>query len=148
MANRLKTEKKMMAVAMLCEGNSIRSIERMTGVHRDTIMRLGVRVGQGCTEIMDGMFRNLDSALIEADEHWGFIGAKQKTVKRKNLSPEMGDVWTWVAIDSACEESDTAFAWGWEDAEGEIRYISVLKIPPVVSPREAVQAAIASGTFR
>ena len=42
-----------MAVAMLAEGNSIRSIERMTGIHRDTIMRLGVRVGQGCQRIMD-----------------------------------------------------------------------------------------------
>jgi transposase len=38
-----KTEKKIMAVAMLAEGNSIRSIERMTGVHRDTIMRLAQR---------------------------------------------------------------------------------------------------------
>ncbi len=38
---------------MLCEGNSIRSIERMTGIHRDTIMRLGVRMGEGCQQIMD-----------------------------------------------------------------------------------------------
>lgn len=48
MANILPTEKKIAAVSMLCEGNSIRAIERMTGVHRDTVMRLGVRVGQGC----------------------------------------------------------------------------------------------------
>jgi hypothetical protein len=40
MANELSSEKKVMAVAMLCEGSSIRAIERMTGVHRDTIMRL------------------------------------------------------------------------------------------------------------
>lgn len=53
MSNQLPTEKKITAISMLCEGNSIRAIERMTGVHRDTIMRLGVRVGQGCAEIMD-----------------------------------------------------------------------------------------------
>jgi hypothetical protein len=35
MANKLSVEKKAAAVAMLCEGNSIRSIERMTGIHRD-----------------------------------------------------------------------------------------------------------------
>jgi len=29
---------------MLAEGNRIRSIERITGVHRDTIMRLGIRI--------------------------------------------------------------------------------------------------------
>ena len=40
MANNLPTEKKVLAISMLAEGNSIRSIERMTGVHRDTIMRL------------------------------------------------------------------------------------------------------------
>ena len=44
---------------MLCEGNSIRSIERMTGIHRDTIMRLGVRMGEGCKRIMDEKMRNL-----------------------------------------------------------------------------------------
>lgn len=53
MANILSTEKKIAAVGMLCEGNSIRSIERMTGVHRDTVMRLGVRMGEGCQRIMD-----------------------------------------------------------------------------------------------
>ena len=53
MSNQLQTEKKISAVGMLCEGNSIRSIERMTGIHRDTIMRLGVRMGEGCQQIMD-----------------------------------------------------------------------------------------------
>ena len=100
MANRLKTEKKVLAVSMLCEGSSIRSIERMTEIHRDTIMRLGVRMGEGCKAIMDTLFRGLDSVLIEADEIWGFIGAKQRTVKLKKLSPELGDIWTWVAIDA------------------------------------------------
>jgi len=44
MANNLPTEKKVLAISMLAEGSSIRAIERITGVHRDTIMRLGVRV--------------------------------------------------------------------------------------------------------
>jgi len=41
-------EKKIQVVSALAEGSSIRAIERMTGIHRDTIMRLGVKVGQGC----------------------------------------------------------------------------------------------------
>ena len=85
---------------MLCEGNSIRSIERMTGIHRDTIMRLGVRMGEGCKELMDDKFTEIDAKLIQVDEMWGFIGAKKKTVKLKNLGPEYGDVWVWVAIDA------------------------------------------------
>jgi IS1 family transposase len=100
MANELKSEKKIMAVAMLAEGNSIRSIERMTGVHRDTIMRLGVRVGEGCQRIMDDKLRGLNCNRIEVDEVWGFIGMKQKTAHRLHLAGEgIGDIWTWIAID-------------------------------------------------
>ena len=100
MANTLPTEKKIMAVAMLAEGNSIRSIERMTGVHRDTIMRLGVRVGEGCKTIMDEKFRNLHCSLIEVDEVWGFIGMKQKTANACAAPMDLGDVWTWIALDA------------------------------------------------
>jgi transposase-like protein len=53
MANVLNMDKQIMIIGALSEGSSIRSIERMTGVHRDTIMRLGVRIGEGCT-IFDG----------------------------------------------------------------------------------------------
>ena len=41
MANVLNTDKQIMIVGALAEGSSIRAIERITGVHRDTIMRLG-----------------------------------------------------------------------------------------------------------
>ncbi len=51
--NVLPFEKQIQAVAALVEGNSIRSTERMTGAHRDTIMRLGVEVGQACARLHD-----------------------------------------------------------------------------------------------
>lgn len=47
MANVLNTDKQIAIIGALAEGSSIRSIERITSVHWDTIMRLGVRVGQG-----------------------------------------------------------------------------------------------------
>lgn len=58
----------------------------MTGVHRDTIMRLGVKVGQGCTALMDEKIRNLPCRRLEMDEIWGFIGKKEKHVKANNPS--------------------------------------------------------------
>ena len=79
---------------------SFRSVELVTGIHRDTVMRLGVRIGEGCKTIMDDEFRNLNSCLIQVDEVWGFIGMKQKTAWRKGRSGNIGDVWTWVAIDA------------------------------------------------
>ena len=59
MANTLNVDKKIAIIAALAEGSSIRSIERMTSVHRDTIMRLGVKVGQGCTALMDETMHDL-----------------------------------------------------------------------------------------
>jgi IS1 family transposase len=71
----------------------------MTGIHRDTIMRLGVRVGQGCARLMDQKLRGLDCNRIELDEIWGFIGKKVRHV-REDDDPTFGDVWTYCAIDA------------------------------------------------
>ncbi len=100
MANKLSVEKKSTAVGMLCEGTSIRAVERITGIHRDTVMRLGVRMGEGCQRIMDEKMRNLACRLIQVDEVWGFVGMKQKTALRRHRKRGVGDVWTWVALDS------------------------------------------------
>lgn len=97
MSNTLKTEAKAQVVSMLCEGNSIRSIERITGIHRDTVMRLGVRVGQACAKIQDEKMRGLSSKQIEVDEIWGFIGAKKKNARAAGA---YGDVWTFIALDA------------------------------------------------
>jgi IS1 family transposase len=97
MANNLPTEKKIMAVSMLAEGASIRAVERITQVHRDTIMRLGVRVGEACAEIQDEKMRNIRSAEIEIDEIWGFIGKKRKQARAWEYG--VGDVWTFIALD-------------------------------------------------
>jgi IS1 family transposase len=97
MPNILKTEKKVASISMLCEGNSIRSIERITGVHRDTIMRLGLRMGESCQKIMDSKMRGLTCKQVECDEIWGFIGAKRKNANRVGA---YGDVWTFIALDA------------------------------------------------
>ncbi len=97
MSCNLAHEKKILAVSMLAEGNSIRSIERMTGVHRDTIMRLGVRVGTACAKILDQKMRGLTCSHIECDEIWGFIGAKRN---RADAAGCYGDVWTFIALDT------------------------------------------------
>jgi transposase-like protein len=73
MANNLPTEKKVLVVSMLAEGSSIRAIERVTGVNRNTIMSLGLRIGAGCIQIHDERVRNLKCSQIQVDEIWGFI---------------------------------------------------------------------------
>jgi IS1 family transposase len=97
MANILKTEKKVAAISMLCEGASIRAIERITGVQKKTIGRLALRVGDACKKIMDEKMRGLTCKQIEVDEIWGFIGAKRNNAKRAGA---YGDVWTFIALDA------------------------------------------------
>src|SRR6185369_6817539 len=99
MANVLSKDKQISITAALAEGSSIRSIERMTGIHRDTIMRLGVRIGQGCARLLDEKMRNLDCHRLELDEVWGYVGKKARHVKEGD-DPTLGDVWTYCAIDS------------------------------------------------
>jgi transposase len=70
MPNVLKKDKQIAVIAALAEGMAIRQIERMTDIHRDTIMRLGVRVGKGCAEIMDAKMRDLSCENIQVDELW------------------------------------------------------------------------------
>jgi IS1 family transposase len=99
MANVLNTDKQIAVISALAEGSSIRAIERMTSIHRDTIMRLGVRVGQGCTAMMDATMRDLPCNRLELDEIWGFVGKKERHIQ-KGDDPQMGSVWTWCAIDA------------------------------------------------
>jgi IS1 family transposase len=99
MANNLEPEKKNLAVSMLCEGSSIRAIERITGVHRDTIMRLGVRVGMACDSTHHKTVKDVNSSEIEIDEIWGFVGKKRRNAQSGDWTRGIGDVWTFIALD-------------------------------------------------
>lgn len=100
MANVLPLEKQIAVIGALAEGQSIRAIERLTGIHQDTICRLGVRVGNACAKIMDEKMRGLACAKIQMDEIWGFVGKKQKNLRPGDAARGLGDVWTFVAIDA------------------------------------------------
>src|SRR5690242_6727475 len=80
--NRTPLARRTQIINCLVEGNSIRSTERMTDTHRDTIMRLMVEVGNGCAKLADGQMRDLDCKRIEVDEIWSFVGKKQARLTR------------------------------------------------------------------
>jgi hypothetical protein len=98
--NTLSIDDQSRVIAALVEGNSIRSVERMTGIHRDTIMRLVVHVGDGCDRLMDSLMRGLTCERLQLDEIWAYVGMKQKTARALNKTAEFGDVYTFVAIDA------------------------------------------------
>jgi IS1 family transposase len=98
--NRLSLERQTEVVRCLVEGSSIRSTERITGTHRDTIMRLLARVGIGCDRLMGDMFRNLTSKRIQVDEVWGYVAKKQRHLTEDDNPRRVGDFWTFVALDA------------------------------------------------
>lgn len=100
--NQLDTAKRAQIVSGIVEGCSIRSISRMTGCSKNTIVKLLIELGAACSEYMDRTLVNLKSEHVQCDEIWSFIAAKQKNVtpalRAKN--PAAGDCWTWVALDA------------------------------------------------
>ena len=98
--NKLSIDKQSQVLSALVEGNSIRSTERMTGIHRDTIMRLSVRLGNGCARVMDETMRNLNCERVQVDEIWSYVGKKQRHLKPEDDRKRLGDMWTFVAIDA------------------------------------------------
>ncbi|MCZ6580156.1 MAG: IS1 family transposase [Nitrospirae bacterium] len=99
--NRLSMEKQIQVIGALVEGNSIRSIERMTGIHRDTIMRLLVRVGNHCQEIMDTHLQGFHSKYLQADEIWTFVAKKEGRLSQEEKgNTSIGDQYCFVALDA------------------------------------------------
>lgn len=96
--NVLSLEKQVAVIGMLCEGLSIRSVSRLTGVHRDTIGQLLLKVGAGCAVLHDKMFIGLSSPEVQIDELWAFVGKKQRKLKPSD-PPERGDAYTFIALD-------------------------------------------------
>ena len=98
--NRVPLARHTQIINCLVEGNSIRSTERMTGTHRDTIMRLLVEVGAGCAQLMDEQMRELPCRRLQVDEIWAFVQKKQRQVAPGDDRARVGNQWTFVAIDA------------------------------------------------
>ena len=124
MANVLPLERQQTVLHLLVEGNSIRSVERLTGVHRDTIMRLVLRFGNECRELMDDRMRGLTLRHVQCDEVWTFVAKKQSrlTVDEKAKRHDIGDVYLWTAFDQDTKLVPT-FALGKRSADNARRFL-------------------------
>lgn len=94
----LPMEKMVMICNLLVEGCSIRTIERITGTHRDTIMKVLVHAGEKCEKLMARLIVNVPVKDVECDEIWGYVQKKEKRVKADD-DPNFGDAYTFVAIE-------------------------------------------------
>ncbi len=98
--NRLSHEKQIQIIQALSEGCSIRAVERMTGCHRDTIMRLLVRTGNRCMGIMDDVVRDVPAGTIECDEVWTYVKKKDHRFPLEKPGPwDEGSQFVALAMD-------------------------------------------------
>ena len=98
--NRLSRAERATIIRALVEGNSIRSVSRMTGAARNTISALLVDLGKAVSTYQDRTLRYLTAERVECDEIWSFCHAKERNVPEDHRGEfGYGDVWTWTAID-------------------------------------------------
>src|ERR1700687_5848376 len=99
--NKLSKERQVQVVAALVEGNSLRAVTRMTGVHRSAVMKLLVDLGDRCARYQDEIMHNLRCTRIQCDEICTFCYGKDKNLpENKKGKWGYGEVWTWVALDA------------------------------------------------
>jgi transposase-like protein/IS1 family transposase len=85
---------------MLVEGSSVSTVERITGVHHTTILKLLALAGERCERLMEDRIKALPVVDVQADEIWSFIQKKEKTKGPEEAhADEIGDNWTFVAIE-------------------------------------------------
>jgi len=83
MANILCKSKRTQVISCLVEGNSIRATVRLTGVAKNTVVKLLADVGRACSIYQDRVFRGLTCKQVQCDEVWSFVGAKEKNTTEK-----------------------------------------------------------------
>ncbi len=94
--NQLTTAKRVQVIRCLCEGMSIRATVRTTGASKNTIVKLLREIGAVCSAYQDDNLRQLGCMVVQCDEVWSFVGAKEKNA----TSSDQGDIWCWTAIDA------------------------------------------------
>ena len=97
--NTLSHEQQCRVIAALVEGVGVRGTARLVDVDKNTVMSLGVKVGEACATLHDSLMQNLNVSVLELDEAWSFIGKKQKRVKVTD-SPQLGDAYVWIGMDA------------------------------------------------
>lgn len=98
--NRLDTDRRVQVIKCLCEGMSIRGTVRVTGIAKNTVVKLLAEIGEACADLHDRTVRGVKAKRLQCDEIWSFVGAKQKNASPDQKAAGWGDVWTWVALDA------------------------------------------------
>jgi IS1 family transposase/transposase-like protein len=96
---RVSMKQAALALNLLLEGMSIRAVQRLTGLCRQTLADLILLVGENCQRLLETKVKGVEVNDVQVDEIWSFIGCKEKTRVARHYGPEFGDSWTFLAIE-------------------------------------------------
>jgi len=85
--HKLPSQERARILHLLCEGQSIRSITRVTGASKNTVIKLLIDAGKACMAYHDASVRNVAAKRVQVDEIWSFTYAKQKNVPTASARP-------------------------------------------------------------
>jgi len=131
--NILSRDKQIEVIATLTEGLGIRATARITGVNRETVGTLALRVGRGCAELHDRMMVGLHINRLELDEIWQYVGRKRRQHEKPLPSDERGDVWTFFAL-AASTRAIVAYRSGRRDGATTDDFIQDLRQRVIGTP--------------
>jgi IS1 family transposase len=114
------------AIGMLCEGMAVRAVCRMTGLDKNTLLRLVVRLGRGVAELSERMISGLTVDEVECDELWAFIYCKRRTQNMRDFGSQVGDLYCYLGIDRNTKLI-LASAYGKRDTETGVCFMQRLK---------------------
>jgi len=106
---RTSIEQRAQIVSLLVKGNGVNAITRITGIAKNTVLKLLADLGTACERYQIEHIRNLNCRRVQCDEIWSFCYAKAKNVPTRFQGQfGFGDVWTWTAIGA---DSKLIVAW-------------------------------------
>jgi IS1 family transposase len=123
--NILSRDKQIEVVSALTEGLGIRATARITGVNRETVGTLALRVGRGCAELHDRMMVGIRVNRLELDEAWSYVAKKQKRVERHEIFAK-GDQYVFIGM-AGTQKAIVSYRIGKRDTDNTMAFIQDLR---------------------
>lgn len=127
----------MLAIQLLVEGTSVRSAERITGLHRDAILRLLEIAGRRCEAVHERFVRNVRATEVQADEQWSYVFKKEGHKWPGEVQDDsIGNAWRWVAFE---RKMKVVLAWSLGKRTTAEAFDLALKLRNATSPETRFQ---------
>ena len=70
---------------LLVEKNGIRAIERIMGIHRDTVSHIIEDLARHAQEVTDFLIHDVELTKIQVDEMWSFVKKNKRTLTQEMI---------------------------------------------------------------